>query len=506
MPDGFNTEPRLAVTEAVMKAAQHLARSGEGQTFVDEFKQKSPLPTVDAEGFQPEVLSAFPLASRPTVLDKGPFENLIPAHLVIFNQPQGPRLAWHTVLTFPNYEDQYVVLVSADEPAGEILYSKSTVRRALARGNVFEFSPGVANRRMIDFPRPLSDYPAMPAMPLAGFPHDWIESNQSLGNSTLATLNFSATTLTGVAQDNIVVFDPSDQMGDDQKLLNIFYFCNYMHDVLLILGFNEKSGNFQQINFTSTGRANDRVRARAHSGPVNGTANMLTGPDGTPPLMNMGLVVRSGRHTAFDADVVFHEYTHGLTGRLAGGPLDTQSLQKLQSGGMNEGWADYFALTIQNFFRPSEKFVLGDWVVNDPQGIRRAPYDNTFPFNYGDLAGFPEVHDIGEVWCATLLMMTRRIRAALGDDPAGYRLAWQIVVDGLKLSPANPTFVQGRNDILRALDDLGSQGRIPPAVHQAARRAAWEAFAHFGIGVNAFSADADDVDGISADFTLPADL
>ncbi len=186
--------------------------------------------------------------------------------------------------------------------------------------------------------------------------------------------------------------------------MNIFYFCNYMHDFLFTLGFDEAAGNFQQTNFTHTGSERDPVRARAHSGPVQGTANMATGPDGLPPVMNMGLVASTGRHTAFDADVVFHEYTHGLTNRsVMGGRLNApHSLDALQSGGMGEGWSDFYALTVQNFFRPVEKTVTGDWVVNEPAGIRRAAYDDAFPFKYGDLRDSPEVHDIGEVWCATL--------------------------------------------------------------------------------------------------------
>lgn len=512
MPEGFRTTPQLSVTDAVLKAAQHVASTG--GTYTNQFKETFPLPTVDLDDFQPTIVSSFPLPSQPTVLDKGPFENLIPAYLLVFVQPQEPRLAWHIVLTLPSYEEQYVVMVSADEKAGEILYCRSTVHRASARGNVFEFSPGVADRRLIDFPRPLSDYPAMPITPLAGFPPDWIAQNQTIGNSTRATLNFTSRTLTGTNENGTVVFNPSEATGDDQKLLNIFYFCNYMHDFLFILGFDELAGNFQLVNSTQIGLGHDPVRARAHSGPVNGTANMATGPDGLPPLMNMGLVVSTGRHTAFDADVVFHEYIHGLTNRLVGGPMDANSLEKLQSAGMGEGWSDYFALTIQNFFRTQEKVVAGDWVVLSPEGIRRAPYDDSFPFKYNDLANFPinpntglqDEHDIGEVWCAALMMMTRRIRHALGNDQTGYRLAWRMVVDGLKLMQANPTFLDARDVILRALDDLKAVGGISPAIHKIVRKASWEAFAHFGMGVNAFSDDADSLDGITADFTLPAEL
>jgi extracellular elastinolytic metalloproteinase len=345
----------------------------------------------------------------------------------------------------------------------------------------------------------------MPTTPLANFPGEWVDASQTGGNTVRATLNFGTGTLSGVLQNGRVVFDPAQEAGDDQKLLNIFYFCNYMHDFLFILGFDEAAGNFQLVNFTHTGAGGDPVRARAHSGAVNGTANMSTGIDGQPPVMNMGLVVSTNRHTAFDADVVFHEYTHGLTNRLVGGRLNPAALDEPQSSGMGEGWSDYYALTIQNFFRAQEKTVTGDWVVNDPAGIRSAPYDDSFPMTYGQLANLVDEHDVGELWCAALMMMTRRIRSALASDQDGYRMAWQMVTDGLKLTQPNPTFLDARDGILRALDDMRTQSRISPTTHATVRRAAWEAFAHFGMGANAFSADAG-LEGITEDRSLPPDL
>lgn len=506
LPPGLDIVPKLDAGSAVLKAAQHLAATSDDEG-PDQYGQSAMVATIDAASFEPKVAAAFPgLAARPTVFEKGPFENPIPAYLLIFNQVDTARLAWHIVLTLPDYNDQYVAIVAADNADGEILYCKSTVHRARARGKVFEFNPGVADRRFIDFPRPIGDYPVTPSVPLFGFPSDWVSDSKTLGNSTLATLNTGSSTLTGTLSSGTVVFDPSQADGDDQKLLNIFYFCNYMHDFLFILGFDESSGNFQLVNATNTGLAGDPVRARAHSGPVNGTANMATGPDGLPPLMNMGLVTGPNRHTAFDADVVFHEYVHGLTNRLAGGPLDTGSMTLLQPGGLGEGYSDYFALTLLNFFRSGpEKTVVGDWVVNSPRGIRRAPYDENYPFKYGDMSRFPEEHDMGEVWCAALMSMTRRTRTALGNQE-GYRLSWQIVVDGLKLVSGNPTYLEARDGILRALDDLRSINRITAATHAAVRKAAWQAFARFGMGVNAFSPDPDDVDNIVGDSTLPPDL
>ena len=457
---------------------------------------------IDVTGFAPAVVAGFPLAARPTVVTKGPFENPIPAYLLVFYHPDGPRLAWHVTLTFPDYQDQYIVIVSADQKAGEILYARSTMLHALGRGNVYEHNPAETPRRMIDFPRPLADYPVMSNVPLVSFPSHWVGADAAQGNSTRATLGTSTTTLRGVLHNGLIEFNPGNDTGDDQKVLNIFYFCNYMHDLLYIMGFNEAAGNFQEINFTNTGLGRDPVRARAHSGAVTGVANMSTPVNGLPPVMNMGLF--NGRHTAFDADVVFHEYVHGLTNRLVGGRINSHALDAPQSGGMGEGWSDYIALTVQNFLRlpRPEKTVVGAWVTNNPGGIRSAPYDQNFPLKYGDIATMTDEHDVGEVWCAALMQMTRNVRGALGSDTDGYRLAWQIVVNGLKLMSANPSFLDARDAILRALDDSKNAGRLSPAIHETVLQACWRAFAHYGMGFRA-STDGPTLDNIVADETLP---
>ena len=263
----FSTVPVLDVKAAVLAAAKHLANTAQGPGEKDQFGQVYRPPTIVIDDFQPTVLSEFALPARPTVLEKGPFERPIPANLIVFQQPQGTRLGWDVLLTFPDATEQFLVIVSADRDTGEILYAKSTLHKARARGSVFEFSPGVGGARQIDFPRPISDYPAMPSTPLVNFPADWIDTDKCQGNSTLATLGTTSQTLAGVLQGGIIDFSPQNHTGDDQKILNIFYFCNYMHDFLYILGFDEAAGNFQQVNFTHTGATGDPVMARAHSGP-----------------------------------------------------------------------------------------------------------------------------------------------------------------------------------------------------------------------------------------------
>ncbi len=214
------------------------------------------------------------------------------------------------------------------------------------RGNVFTLDGGSA-RQMTTFPIPLNSYD-LPDLPTIPFPDPWVNSNNTTANCVHAHLGINGRILQGTVDENgNITFDPQDQFGDDQKILNIFYYNCFMHDFAYILGFDESHWNFQQDPLGRGGLGNDPVDARSHPAAVTGTANMFTPPDGTSPTMNMGLVTSTNRHTAFDSSVVFHEFTHGITNRLVAGGNNTTALESIQSGGMGEGWSDYIACTDQ---------------------------------------------------------------------------------------------------------------------------------------------------------------
>ena len=98
-----------------------------------------------------------------------------------------------------------------------------------------------------------------------------------------------------------------------------------------------------------------------------------------------------------------------------------------------------------------------------------------------------QVHNIGEIWAATLLEMTRRAVDEVGDKARAYAICFQVVVDGLKLTPANPTFLQARDSMVAALADLGTTAAITSQEQAQVRRALWRAFAQFGMGTGATS-------------------
>ncbi|ETX05991.1 M36 family metallopeptidase [Candidatus Entotheonella palauensis] len=518
IPGNFETVPSLGVKDAMRALQGFIAPADvtDELSRTDQWGEPYPVSLADMSSYEPEVIATFPLPCRPTILAKGPFGDCPRASLVTFYQGPQMRLGWDFMVTLPEHQGQYEIIVAADaEAPGEILYSQDCTSHMEAQGNVYLVN-GDSERQMVRFPRPLTDYPVpLPEDLPETFPGDWVAESQTAGNSTIARLGDSPVTLNGEVNGEVVTFNPSDPFGDDQKLLNIFYYCCYMHDFFYLLGFDERAGNFQEINLTGLGFGGDSVDALAHSGTVPGTANMLTPDDGMNPTMNMGLVTGTNRHTAFSADVVYHEFVHGVTNRFVGGRMNTRALSEPQSRGMGEGWSDYFALTVQNFFRDEEVVTIGTWVVDNANGIRGLPYNDEFPDHFGNigtgrygracgpLGDQVCVHSIGEIWCATLMSMNRRFVEHFGRE-RGYNAGWRIVADGLRLTRANPSFLDARDGILDALDDLLDTGRLSAADHQAARRAAWQTFAGYGMGPNARSLGASLL-GIEADFGVPSD-
>ena len=277
----------------------------------------------------------------------------------------------------------------------------------------------------------------------------------------------------------------------EHLVVNLFALCSAMHDALYLLGFREEDGNFQLENFGRGGRQSDPVLAIVHPGPVTGTANMSTPADGRQPTMNMGLVSSTGRHTALDPDVVYHEYAHGLSNRLVGGGINDVALEEVQSRGMGEGWSDFFACTMQ------QKEVIGDWVVDRSRGIRQARYDDQFPHTYADLGTGRFVgknfHDLGEVWAATLMALSRQ----LGRWPTA-----QLVVDALKQTPPNPSFLAARDAIVLTARQTAAGAGLDEAASAELVGTVWDVFARFGMGPNARTNVAT-LSGIVADFEPP---
>lgn len=190
------------------------------------------------------------------------------------------------------------------------------------------------------------------------------------------------------------------------------------------------------------------------------------------------------RDSDFDNGVIVHEYGHGISNRLTGGPGSVSCLNNQEQ--MGEGWSDFFALLLTD--ENTENRGIGTYVTFQPTtgpGIRTFPYNTSFginPSTYDFVKVLAVPHGVGSVWTTMLWDMTRNLVDRYGYDSdvyngtGGNNVAIQLVMDGLKIQPCNPGFVDGRDAILAADAASGSPNQC----------LIWDSFARRGLG---FSAD-----------------
>jgi extracellular elastinolytic metalloproteinase len=156
-----------------------------------------------------------------------------------------------------------------------------------------------------------------------------------------------------------------------------------------------------------------------------------------------------------DADVVFHEYGHGLTTRMIGG------MSGPIAGAIGEGASD------TNAFLINGDDIIGEYVVADPAGIRTQPYA-TYVGSYATSVTGTEVHADGELYAAIMWRVKVNYLNA-GLTVSDVQDDW---VNGFNFTPSTPAYEDMRDGML--------------AGAAAARQCLiWEAFAHFGVGVGA---------------------
>lgn len=303
------------------------------------------------------------------------------------------------------------------------------------------------------------------------------------------------------------------------SVTQLFYTSNWFHNATYLLGFTEAARNFQNVNFTGQGLGGDRVSAEGQDSALTNNANFSTPADGGRGRMQMfiwaGTTANNGPvpniDGNLDADVVIHELTHGLSNRLHG---NSTGLINDMSRGMGEGWSDFFGMAllsrstdpIHGIYTTGayDTYRLGGTFVNNAYyGIRRFPTavrsftggPNNRPhnpltfadidvtqFNISDGAFAPrfsgtpdQVHAAGEIWCNMLWEVRARFIQRLGWQE-GNRRVLQFVIDGMKLSPLSPTFVDARDSIVAAALASGSDADVSDI---------WAGFATRGLGAGA---------------------
>jgi hypothetical protein len=218
------------------------------------------------------------------------------------------------------------------------------------------------------------------------------------------------------------------------------------------------------------------------------------------------------RDSDLDAGIIAHEYGHGISNRLTGGPATASCLGNAEQ--MGEGWSDWFGMTLTT--HPTDTRLtargVGTYVsfeTANGTGIRPTPYSTDMAVNpstyrsVADTVNISSPHGIGYVWNTMLWEMYWNLVDRYGYNAnlyqgwqaGGNNLAFQLVMDGMKFQPCSPGFVDGRNAILAAdvaLTNGANQCEI------------WRGFAKRGLGFSASQGSSNNrSDGVEA-FDLPA--
>ena len=448
------------------------------------------------------------------------------AKLVYFQTASGPRLAWQTVTT----DEGYVHVI--DAASGQVLFRLSTM--ASDTGQVWTDYPGapVGGRQQAVN---LSKWLPNNSPRLAGnVAHVYSDVNDDdIANPTeevtpaarrsfdFPFTDFTTTVGPPCAAEFQCSWDPktpnSWQVNRRQNAVQLFSFLGTWHDHLAAapIGFTRAAGNFEAVD-------DDAVQGQADDGAntANGlpdvqhvnNANMNTPPDGIPPTMQMFLFVTSPRvvagNSGDESDVVFHEYTHGLSNRLVVDATGVSSIGNSQARAMGEAWSDWYAMDylVSRGLQPDTATVgdvrVGRYLTHG-NTIRSEPLDcpvsttavicdggvdtGTGGYTYGDytrVAGFEEEHADGEIWAQTLWDLRKAV---------GSKQAESLVTRAMELSPVNPSFLDERNSILQA-DLVVNGGKL--------QKKLWQVFAARGMGFFAATLDGDDAAPVE-DFSLP---
>lgn len=208
----------------------------------------------------------------------------------------------------------------------------------------------------------------------------------------------------------------------------------------------------------------------------------------------------------FDNGVISHEYGHGISTRLTGGPSSVDCLRNDEQAG--EGWSDFFALVMTEAPGSSVNDVraIGNYPSGQTSsgiGIRTYPYSHDMtvnPFTYRSVGSQVIPHGVGSVWCTMIWDLYWDMVALyphshdLYATDGGNNKAIRLVMEGLRLQPCSPGFVDARNAILQA-DQLLYGG-----IHYCL---IWKTFARRGLGFSASQGSSGTVGDETEAFDLP---
>jgi extracellular elastinolytic metalloproteinase len=248
------------------------------------------------------------------------------------------------------------------------------------------------------------------------------------------------------------------------------------------------------------------IKAALAAGPKTGTLTKNVAHPG----------IRDGD---LENGIILHEYTHGISSRLTGGPGMSCLGGNEQAG---EGWSDYMALTLlldPALDDPEAARGMGPYALFQADrhgaGIRPRPYSRDMtiqPFTYDSIktngwlnnTSLALPHGLGHGWASVLWDLDWDLIDKYGFNrnlyanwnTAGNTRALQYVMDGLKLQGCQPGLVVARAAII-----AGAQARNNGDLDTCTL---WATFARRGLGYSAVQGTTNRNDNSEAFDTHPS--
>ncbi|OQK16702.1 hypothetical protein AU255_01995 [Methyloprofundus sedimenti] len=419
------------------------------------------------------------------------------------------RLVWNIVTYGPDDTDLYEFNI--DAVTGEVWTRFDLTNNA--QFQVYEQPAESPNHVVSPLTLPPGDGRSFVIDPesITASPSGWFDNSTGImkGNNVHACINADTNNTCDNSEPTCNVSDPLSFLCDftinlsaapsnsrPAAVTNLFYWNNLIHDIHYMYGFDEQAGNFQENNFSNGGSGGDSVEAHAQDGSGSCNARFTTPSDGSNPKMEMFTCnsTTPDRDGSLDSGIIVHEYGHGITNRLVGGPSNVSCLQNNQQPG--EGWSDFFALayTAKEGDQGTDSRGIGTYLFGqaaDGIGIRTQYYStdqNVNNFTYKSIAGMAVPHGVGSVWAQALWEVYWALVDKHGFDQdlrtpepgwAGNQRALFYVTEGLKHTNCSPSFLDTRDGIIAAVvdtqDKFGTEDFCT----------VWQAFADFGLGVDA---------------------
>jgi hypothetical protein len=438
-----------------------------------------------------------------------PFDGrLLPAWEFCLNDVSGAR---HAVAIHSRSQEvldvQTLSWFQAPPPPRGLVFTGASPRPNPRPGFLMTEKPPIVPRVLVSF---AGDAQASPA--------GWVEGTETEGNNVIAGKNplgelflVQPVTAKSAARDfqfplELPPGSPNPTNFTDAAVTNLFYWMNRAHDLFWHIGFNEAAGNYQKQNFGRGGLGGDPIYTYAQFGiqqtfgaTFNNAFYTTQGPeDGSPAMIAMFLGAGNDGFTdgSLDAEVMIHEYTHGVSSRLV------RNLAGHHGGAMGEAWSDFFALefTVPEGAPPDGVYAGGDYLFQRVNvGSRTRPYTTDITMNpitfadMGRVSSLPAIHQDGGIWVEALLEMRLNLMRQFGETE-GRRRTRLLVIDGMKLSVPTPTMVDARDAILLA-DRTNFDGQSQMQI--------WQAFAKRGLGATAYTPSVNSTH-VTASFVRPS--